>query len=96
MSPVCECHGLPKTWRFDSRKRLGGYWRCTERERETARERYARNPDLKLQRNAQWFHHKYETDPVWRISRNVYRSRLHRLEARKRRHQRLEELRGEV
>jgi hypothetical protein len=25
---TCECHGLPKVWQTDTRKKKGGYYRC--------------------------------------------------------------------
>ena len=33
--PVCDCHGEPQRWQNDKRMRLGGYWYCAVRARET-------------------------------------------------------------
>lgn len=32
--PLCSCHGVPKVWRRDTRKRsgAGGCWRCVVKE----------------------------------------------------------------
>lgn len=36
--PLCECHGLPMRWWNDVRARIGGTWRCAERNRERMRD----------------------------------------------------------
>ena len=31
---TCECHGVPKVWAKDPRKKRGGFWRCTIKNQE--------------------------------------------------------------
>lgn len=42
--PDCDCHGEPMWWHNDPRVKLGGYWRCSARERERSRRRYWADP----------------------------------------------------
>jgi len=89
--PLCPCHGLPKWWQTDRRKKLGGYWVCGEAKRERQRQRYAADPTPTLERMARNFRHRYDSDPIWRISRNLQRARENRAARLARRRQRLEE-----
>jgi hypothetical protein len=35
--PLCDCHGLPRTWVNHPRCKAGGYWRCYEANRARLR-----------------------------------------------------------
>ena len=65
--PVCDCHGAPKWWHTDRRRICGGYWICrvTKLERQSGY-------------GAAYFQRRYDNDPVWRIERNLKRSREYR------------------
>lgn len=91
--PICECHGLPKSWQTDSRKKSGGTWRCLESKRESARRSYHADPSRRLAAMHVYFRQRYDNDPVWRIQRNLKRSREQRLASLARRRQQLEEVR---
>lgn len=50
----CACHGLPMRWNKRDDVAAGGYWRCVVSDREAARRRRARNPEVTRQRLKDW------------------------------------------
>lgn len=65
-APPCECHGEPKYWRKDRRKRSGGYWYCAVRERERMRARRAEDPESVRKYERDWKRNRYAADPEFR------------------------------
>ena len=66
--PVCECHGEPMRRNTDKRYMGGFYWRCAIRDR---------------MQSASYKKRRYETDPLWRLHRNL-KSRLDQNKKRRR------------
>jgi len=52
--PVCDCHGEPQRWNTDRRKKTGGQWRCSVKEREYRRRHYEENRDKELAAIRRW------------------------------------------
>lgn len=60
----CVCHGEPAYWHRDPRLLKGGSWRCRVRKREVD----AAHSDAKNARMRE----RYDTDPVYRIEKNLH------------------------
>lgn len=43
--PICECHGEQMFWSKDSRRKSGGYWKCTVKRRDYQRKYASDNPE---------------------------------------------------
>ena len=54
----CDCHGEPAYWQRDVRLKAGGWWECGVKRRERARERYATDPTVKLERQRGYYHNR--------------------------------------
>lgn len=52
--PVCKCHGEPKLWHKDTRKRGGGHWQCAVKHRESSRRWRETNPDKHRESQRRW------------------------------------------
>ena len=57
--PRCECHGEEMLWNRDARCHWGGWWSCSEKERERARRWREANPEKERERMRRW----YEANP---------------------------------
>ena len=65
----CVCHGEPAYWKKDSGMAAGGWWQCAVQARAQERERYhARHRERKLQQQRE----RYDSDPFYRIEKNLH------------------------
>lgn len=66
---LCACHGEPAYWSRDSRKTAGGWWECAVKRRERQRRVYAGPKGEKKRRQQR---ERYDTDPIFRISKRLH------------------------
>lgn len=54
IGPDCECHGIPMRWNRRADLTAGGYWRCNEKYRPTAKRWRDANRDKRLAAMRAW------------------------------------------
>lgn len=73
--PTCECHGLPRRWNKDARRRAGGCFHCAEEGRGHARKYSASDSGRKTRRKYRHSDKGREVRRKWADSEEGRKSR---------------------